>query len=150
MALTVAELGKDGTRNALLLSDGEDEGSETSAKSAAKALKKSGVVLDAVSLGTGKQTAQLAAFAKAGNGSVVTATDAEELTAAFETAARSVVTQLAVTAQVPEGVEAGTSEIVASALVGDVPITDTAVAVIQAVAVPSPRRRPMRTARSGG
>ena len=137
VALTVDELGKDGSRNALLLSDGEDEGSDTSAKAAAKALKKSGVVLDAVSLGTGKQTAQLAAFAKAGNGSVVTATDAGELTAAFETAARSVVTQLAVTAQVPEGVEPGTSEMVSAALVGDVPITDSAVAVIKAGPAPT-------------
>ena len=138
VVLTVDELGNEGTRNAVILSDGEDEGSDTSAKSAAKTLKKSGVVLDAVSLGTGKQTAQLAAFAKAGNGSVVTATDAGELTAAFEKAARSVVTQLAVTAQVPEGVEAGTSEMVASALVGDVPITDSAVAVIASGAVATP------------
>ena len=132
VVLTVDQLGNEGTRNAVLLSDGEDEGSDSSAKAAAKALKKSGVVLDAVSLGTGKQTAQLAAFAKAGNGTVVTATDADELTTAFQEAARTVVTQLAVTAQVPEGVVAGTSEMVAAALVGDVPITDSAVAVISA------------------
>ncbi len=132
VVLTVAELGTEGTRNAVLLSDGEDEGSDASTKSAAKALKKSGVVLDAVSLGTGKQTAQLAAFAKAGNGTVVTATDAGELTKAFEQAARTVVTQLSVTAEVPEGVESGTSELVSAALVGDVPITDSAVAVISA------------------
>ena len=135
VVLAVNELGKEGTRNAVVLSDGEDEGSETPAKSAAKTLKKSGVVLDAVSLGTGKQTAQLAAFAKAGNGSVVTATDAGELTAAFEEAARTVVTQLAVTTRVPDSVGAGTSEIVAAALVGDVPITDTAIAVINTGAV---------------
>lgn len=135
--LTVEALGSEGTRNAVILSDGEDEGSETSAKAARKALRKSGVVLDAVSLGTGEQTAQLAAFAKAGNGSVVTATDAAALTAAFEEAARTVVTQLAVTATVPEGVEAGTTEMVASALVGETPISDTAVAVIDAAVVPS-------------
>ena len=76
VVLTVDTLGSEGTRNAVILSDGEDEGSESSAKAARKALRKSGVVLDAVSLGTGEQTAQLAAFAKAGNGSVVTATDA--------------------------------------------------------------------------
>ena len=137
VVLTVDQMGAEGSRNAVLLSDGQDEGSTTSAKKAAKALKESGVVLDAVSLGTGKQTAQLAAFAKAGNGSVVTATDAGELTAAFEAAARSVVTQLAVTAEVPEGVTAGTSEMVAAALVGEVPITDTAVAVIADVGTES-------------
>ena len=68
---------------------------------------------------------------------MVTATDADELTAAFETAARSVVTQLAVTAQVPEGIEPGTSELVTTALVGDAPITDSAVAVITSVAAPA-------------
>ena len=50
----------------------------------------SGVVLDAVSAGQGSQQKELAAFAKAGNGSLVTATDATALTAAFESAARSV------------------------------------------------------------
>ena len=61
----------------VLLSDGEDEGSETSAKSARKQLAASGVVLDAVSAGQGSQQKELAAFAKAGNGSLVTATDAD-------------------------------------------------------------------------
>ncbi len=88
IVLTVDQLGTEGTRNAVVLSDGNDAGSDTSAKKAAKVLAESGVVLDAVSLGTGKQTAQLAKFATAGNGSVVTATDAAELTAAFESAAQ--------------------------------------------------------------
>ena len=48
VVLTVEQLGSDGSRNAVLLSDGEDEGSETTAKKAASTLKKSGVVLDAV------------------------------------------------------------------------------------------------------
>jgi tight adherence protein B len=137
VVLTVDTLGSEGTRNAVILSDGEDEGSESSAKAARKALRQSGVVLDAVSLGTGEQADQLAGFAKAGNGSVVTATDAAALTAAFEEAARTVVTQLAVTATVPEGVEAGTTELVATALVGEAPITDTAVAVIDPAVTPS-------------
>ena len=98
VVLGVNELGDGGSRNMVLLSDGADEGSETSAKSARKQLAASGVVLDAVSAGQGSQQKELAAFAKAGNGSLVTATDAAALTAAFESAARSVETQLAVTA----------------------------------------------------
>ena len=81
--------------------------------------------------GPGKQTAQLAAFAKAGNGSVVTATDAGGTHGRLrvgspqrrDPAGRH-------RDRCPKGVEAGTSEMVAAALVGDVPITDTAVAVI--------------------
>ena len=65
--------------------------------------RSSGVVLDAVSAGKGSQQKELAAFAKAGNGSLVTATDAAALTAAFESAARSLDTQLAVDGAGPRG-----------------------------------------------
>ena len=86
------QLGDEGSRNAVLLSDGEDEGSDTSAKKRGEDPEEVRGRARRRLAGTGKQTAQLAAFAKAGNGSVVTATDAGELTAAFESAARSVVT----------------------------------------------------------
>jgi tight adherence protein B len=138
VALGVRELGNEGSRNIVLLSDGEDEGSETSAKKARTQLAESGVVLDAVSAGEGSQEEELAAFAEAGNGSLITATDAATLTSAFEAAARSVDTQLAVTAEVPEGIEAGTSELTVVALVGDQQITDTTAALITPAAEPTP------------
>ena len=137
VVLGVNELDTAGSRNMVLLSDGADEGSKTSGKSARKQLAKSGVVLDAVSAGKGSQQAELAAFAKAGNGSLVTATDATALTAAFESAARSVDTQLAVTAQVPEGVETRHLRLTVVALVGDQEITDTTAAIITPAAEPS-------------
>jgi tight adherence protein B len=137
VVLAVQELGTEGSRNAVLLSDGEDEGSETSARRARTTLAESGVVLDAVSLGQGDQERQLAAFAEAGNGTLVTATDAQSLTAAFESAARTVETQLAVQAEVPEGIAAGTSELTATALVGDVQVSDTTAAVITPALAPS-------------
>ena len=68
----------------------------------------------------------------------MTATDATALTAAFESAARSLDTQLAVTAEVPEGVAAGTSELTAVALVGDQEITDTTAAIITPAVEASP------------
>ena len=83
--LTVDELGTEGTRNAVLLSDGEDEGSDDLGEVGSQGPEEVRVSSSTPSRwDTGKQTAQLAAFAKAGNGSVVTATDAAELTAAFE------------------------------------------------------------------
>jgi tight adherence protein B len=128
--LSVETLGAEGSRNIVLLSDGEDEGSDASARRATRAVRESGVVLDAVSLGTGEQEAQLARFARAGNGTTVTATDAQGLTEAFEAAARTVETQLAVRAEVPEGVAAGTAELTVTALVGETTITDSTAALI--------------------
>lgn len=135
--LTVETLGTDGSRNAVLLSDGNDADSQASAKEARAALSDSGVILDAVSLGEGVQEKSLAAFAKAGDGTVVTATNSDGLTAAFESAARTVASQLAVTAQVPEGVDAGTVELVVTALVGADEITDAAAAIVSPAAGPS-------------
>ena len=128
--VTVQELGAEGSRNMVLLSDGNDADSVASGKQARQVVAESGVVLDAVSLGEGSQEKSLAAFAKAGNGSVVTAISSDALTAAFESAARTVAAQLAVTSEVPAGVEAGTVELTVAALVGDQPITDSAATLI--------------------
>lgn len=137
VVLAVDELGDDGSRNIVVLSDGEDEGSSATAREARKAVADSGVVLDAVALGTGEQEAALAAFTKAGNGTLVTATDADALTAAFEQAARTVTTQLAVTAQVPAGVDAGTVELVVKAVAGGQPISDSTAALVEPAPQPS-------------
>lgn len=138
VVLAVRQLGTDGSRNVVLLSDGEDEGSRANATQARSALTKSGVVLDAVALGAGGQEAQLAAFAKAGNGALVTATNADQLTEAFESAARTVDAQLAVTAKVPEGITSGTQALAVTARVGGSSITDETVAIIRpAAAIPA-------------
>lgn len=137
VVLAVQELGSRGARNILLLSDGRDEGSAVPARQARKTLTASGSVLDAVSLGRGVQQKPLAAFAAAGGGSLVTATDAETLTAAFESAARSVESQLSVLARVPEGIQGGTRELVVTALVGEQRITDRTAALIVPSADPS-------------
>ncbi len=135
--VTTEQLGAEGSRNMVLLSDGNDADSEASGKEARAVVAESGVILDAVSLGEGSQEKPLAAFARAGNGSVVTATSLAALTAAFESAARSVENQLAVRASVPEGVEAGTVELSAAALVGEQPITDTTATIITSAPQPS-------------
>ncbi len=133
----VGVLGKEGSRNIVLLSDGADEGSKATAGQARRALTRSGVVLDAVSMGKGSQEKELAAFAKAGNGSLVTATDATALSAAFQEAARSVDTQLAVSAEVPADA-AGTVELAVAAKVGDVQISDSTATLVTPTAAPSP------------
>ena len=133
-ALAVKSLGDEGSRSIVLLSDGKDEGSATSAAKAAKAVAGSGASLDAVSLGAGSQEEQLAALAKAGDGSLVTATDAEALGEAFVAAARSMSSQLAVTVEVPADATAGTKELAATVDVDGQPVTDKTIAEVQPAA----------------
>ncbi len=132
VSLAVRTLGDEGSRNIVLLSDGEDEGSSTTARQAARQVRRSDVVLDAVSLGTGRQEAQLQALATAGGGSTVTATGAAGLVAAFESAARTVQTQLTVESAVPAGVGPGTFPLTVTALVGTQTISDTTATLISA------------------
>lgn len=131
VVLATQTLGADGSRNALLLSDGKDEGSQTSGKKARAQLTDSGVVLDSVALGRGDQEKELAAFANAGGGNVVTATNADELSAAFASAARSVATQLSVVATLPQGIESGTEELTVAAQAGGLPITATTAVLVE-------------------
>ncbi len=135
--VSVNELGSEGGRNIVLLSDGNDADSEASAKDARAVLGESGVVLDAVSLGEGSQEKSLAEYAAAGNGSVVTTTNADALSAAFESAALAVENQLAVSSAVPQGVEAGTVELTVTALVGDQEISDSTATLTTGAVQPS-------------
>jgi tight adherence protein B len=128
--LAVKTLGPDGSRNIVLLSDGEDEGSTTTPEAAVKAVAGSDVTLDAVALGTGKQAEQMAPLAKAGNGTMVMATDAAGLTAAFESSARAVSNEVAVLVTVPEGMTAGNAPMVATINAGGEVITDASVAQV--------------------
>ncbi len=132
--VSVDTLGTEGSRNIVLLSDGNDSDSEASAKEARADLAASGVVLDAVSLGEAGKEKALARYAAAGNGSVVTTTTADALTAAFKSAALSVENQLAVRSTVPEGVESGTVELAVTAQVGDQQISDSTATIVTAAA----------------
>ncbi len=136
VVLAVDALGSKGSRSIVLLSDGADEGSKASEKTALNVLGGSGIVLDSVSLGSGSQEDTLAKFAKAGNGTTVTATDADQLTAAFESAARTVDNQLAVSVTVPDDVAPGTAQLSVEAMVGAVPISDTTAALVVSQAPP--------------
>jgi tight adherence protein B len=117
--LAVDTLGPEGTRNIVLLSDGKDEGSSATPEDATGTLHDSGVVLDAVSLGAGDQVQQLEALAEAGNGTTVTATSAGGLVDAFESAARSVNSQLTVQSEIPAGLAPGLWSMDVSADVGE-------------------------------
>jgi tight adherence protein B len=131
----VKTAGDQGSRSLIVLSDGKDEGSKTSLNQAQKAVAKSGVGLDAVALGDGGKQAQasLGQLAKAGSGSVFSASEADELEAAFAASASSLESQLQITAQLP----AGTEEFVSVAVTADTAsgsVADSALAQVEPIA----------------
>ncbi len=132
--LAVDELGAEGSRNMVLLSDGEDEGSSATEQQALTAITASGVAVDAVALTDGVGAEQLGRMAKAGGGTTVRVADADTLTSAFASAAQSASTQLLVTTDLPAGQQPGTFPLTASVEVGGERLSDEAVLVIDAEA----------------
>ena len=119
--------------NQLLLTDGaNDRGTNTLATAAAN-VKASKVVLDAVSIGadaTGVQ--QLTALTTAGNGSTVSADNANQLTDIFTSAATDQANQVIIDVTVPANL-AGTSQNVGvAASAGGQTIADARVAIMPA------------------
>ncbi|HET6153068.1 MAG TPA: type II secretion system F family protein [Marmoricola sp.] len=93
--------GKDGQRQVLVLSDGQDN-TGSPLKPVTDAISGSGVRVDVVALEQGASApAPLAAMAKAGSGQVISAADPTALTAAFSKEAGTLARQVLVTATVP-------------------------------------------------
>ncbi len=132
--LAAEQLGDTGSRSLVLLSDGEDEGSSASEQQALAAITSSGVAVDAVALTDGVGAEQLSRMAQAGGGVAVQVADADTLTAAFASAAKSASTQLLVTADLPSGQEPGTFPMGATVEVAGQQFSDEAVVVIDAEA----------------
>ena len=102
IVLAADTVGEDGSRSALVLSDGEDEGSAETVATATAAAVGSGAKFDAVALGTTEQLAALAEVTAETGGSVTEAANAAQLTDAFEASAQSITNELAVTIPVSE------------------------------------------------
>ncbi len=119
--VAVKALGTEGERSIILLSDGGDtvakadggpakERSER--KAALDALAKAKVRAEAIAFKSAEGNGSvLAQFARAGGGSVANAGDSASVTRAFEAAARTLVSQAALTITIPQGVN-GTQKIV--------------------------------------
>ncbi len=102
---------KAGQRKILVLSDGKDT-TATSLPEVVSAIKKSGAVLDVVSLQRGDEANRpLRWMAAAGKGSVLTTADPAALTAAFAKEAGALARQVVVTAQLPPGFEQTSSDV---------------------------------------
>ncbi len=110
--LGVKTAGTTGLRTVLLLSDGADEGSEASLRTAVATVKASKVTLDAVSfVGTdSSQALPLKLLADAGGGRVIATGEADELAAAFTRTAEVISNQLEVTATLPPTITSKSGE----------------------------------------
>ena len=125
--------GANGVRNLLLLSDGEDDGSNpVRLPTAVAAVRDSGVTLDAVSLGAGVKVPSLKALAAAGGGKAVSATDVAALDDAFTAAANAVSNQLVIDAVIPADAARGSQQVVVTATAGATTVSDQAVALLPA------------------
>jgi len=129
-------LGTNGIRSQLVLSDGQDQTSSATVVQAAANLKAADVRLDAVALGnnTPAQLRDLNTLAKANKGQVVQATNAADLTAAFESAAQAQATALVVRASVPQELRGGSKPVTIAATAAGIAITGTGFAIMPASA----------------
>lgn len=136
----VAAAGTRGIRSVLLLSDGEDKHSKSTLGAVAAVVEKSGVFVDVVALGDSRAfTTPLTRIAKSGGGRVIAARQASDLAAAFRAAARTLVTQLAITAPVPAALAGSGAQVTVSADTGATTISDDAFVTLAEVSTPADR-----------
>ncbi len=108
-----------GQRQVLVLSDGRDN-TDASLDPLLAAIRASGVKVDGVALGQGKQTmAALTAMTGAGRGSVIHAGAAGDLRSAFESEAMALARQVQVTATIPPAQTAKDATVTVGLAAGD-------------------------------
>lgn len=105
LALGLRELGADGSRTLLVLSDGVDTASHEALPGLEKLVRVSGVRLVAVGFRTGDgQNGVLARIARSGQGVATRALDPGSLRRAFGAAARAIAAQVRLSAQAPASI----------------------------------------------
>ena len=130
----------EGSERILVLTDGQDEGSDNTLDQALAALQASTVSeVTAVGFGNASQDA-LGQLAAAGGGRVVDAGQTDELAGTFQAVAASIATDLVVTAEVPEDLAGRRGNIVVTAQAGSETLRSeayTTLAAVQVTAEPS-------------
>jgi len=129
------------TRGQLVLSDGEDTVTPTTAalNAAAKTVATAKVGLDAVALGaTAAVPAPLTVLATAGRGQAVPTNQASELNKAFTEAGAAQASAVVVDIPVPVAFQGTSKNVEVAGTAGGQPISDTRVYILPAGATPSP------------
>lgn len=139
----------EGSERVLLLTDGEDEGAEdgspgsnASLDDAVTALQASGAELTAIGFREGAPREDLQALATAGRGQLVDAAEGDDLDAAFDIAATSFATELAVTAPVPPELAGLRGNILLSLTPGSLELSDQAFTTLAGSVPPAPEPSP--------
>lgn len=121
----------------VILSDGADSASTLTLSQAASAAKKSGATFDAISFGSDRsQLKALEVISGATGGSVTSAQDAAQLSAAFDESAQSISNQYILTAELPDDFTDKSATITVSLPAGDITLTDEAFVTLAAAEVP--------------
>jgi len=137
--LATKTVGVSGPRTIVLFSDGTDTSSKATLRSAQTAVKDSGAVLDAVSLGTDTaQVAALKALAVSGKGQVIATSNLNQLTAAFTEAARDITNQVTIVGKVPAALAGTNGNVTVGAKAGGASISDSAFVTIPTAATSAP------------
>ncbi|MEO8329241.1 MAG: type II secretion system F family protein [Candidatus Nanopelagicales bacterium] len=112
---------------AIVLSDGANEGGDSTLRQAERAAKRSDGAFDAISFGSDRSQVQaLKTITGATGGSVTNAKDAAELSAAFQQSAEAISNQYIVTGAIPDDFSSLSATITVTVPVGDVALTDAA------------------------
>lgn len=137
--LAIGELPGEGIQRILLLTDGQDDGSDDTLEQAVAAVQRSGADLTAVSFGDEPSLQALQSLADAGSGRVVGAAEADDLAATFEAVAADIATDLVVEAVVPDELAGRRGNVVVTARAGDRTLQTAAFTTL---AAPAPVRDP--------
>ena len=133
LQLAVGQLGTNGSRNLVLLSDGGDTKSKATLPTVLAAIKASGARTEVVGFRTGTdQNSVLTSIAKAGQGKLVAAAGAAALGQAFGNAAKALEGQVRLSVAVPPGVD-GVQPLVVSGLLNGQPMAASAQVLVHGV-----------------
>ncbi|HKE49916.1 MAG TPA: type II secretion system F family protein, partial [Actinomycetes bacterium] len=140
--LALDELGDNGVRSIVLLSDGDDTTSTADLPSTVDNLRASGVDLDAVAFADG-DIEVLGELTTAGTGRLVQTADSTDLESLFEESAEAIARQVLITAPLPATIQAGDFDVAVEATAGTALLSDSAHGLLTEAALPPiPRSGP--------
>jgi tight adherence protein B len=126
VVLALQMVGSKGTRSVLMLTDGENNGGNSSLTYTVAAVTASGAALDAVYIGSrATPPPDLDSLVTDAGGSVIDPVPSE-LTSVFQAAARAITSQVQITVPVPARFAGRSADVTVTAIAGGVPISDTA------------------------
>lgn len=132
----VSEVGSEGQRNVLVLSDGADT-TDTPIETVTEAIERAGIRLDVVALDQEASVDALQALATAGGGEVIPA-DSAALTEAFAEQAAALARQVLVTVVVPRSVRSTEATLRISLPTQDGAVIAEAFTTVRSTALPEP------------